>query len=385
MNSDINPFFGIMPFWFVLPGIILATMAAIIASQALISGSYTLISEAISLNFWPKMIIKYPTKIKGQMYVPSINWFLWISCIFVVWLFRESSSMEAAYGLSITITMLMTTLLLLLYLSKNVSVIFLVIFGSLYLTIEGIFLYANLSKFSHGGWFTILAAGILATIMYTWYNGRSIKNSFMVFVPIKHLLEVLAKVREDVSVPKFATNIVYLTKANYKTQIESTIVYSLLDKLPKRADIYWFIHIDVKDEPFEFNYEVTHLVPGSIIRLDFHLGFKVEPRVNLYFKQVLEDLNNTGEIKTESRYPSLKEFSISGDYRYIIIDRILTVDHKFNIMDRLIMNISNMVSVLAITDYKSYKLDASNILVEKVPLGTPDSLPERIKRIGYAN
>jgi KUP system potassium uptake protein len=385
LKSGINPFFGVMPNWFLLPGIIIATMAAIIASQALISGSYTLISEAISLNFWPKMNIKYPTKIKGQMYVPSINWLLWISCIFVVWLFRESSAMEAAYGLSITITMLMTTLLLLLYLSRSVPVIFLIIFGSIYLSIEGIFLYANLSKFAHGGWFTILAAGILAIIMYTWYNGRLIKNSFMVFVPIKHLLEVLVKVKEDTTVPQFATNLIYITKADYKNQIESTIVYSLLDKLPKRADIYWFIHIDIKDEPFDFNYEVTQLVQGSIIRVDFHLGFKVEPRVNLYFKQVLEDLNNSGEIKIESRYPSLKEFAISGDCRYIIIDRILTVEHKFNIAERLIMNISNMVSVLAITDYKSYKLDASNILVEKVPLGTPDTLPERIKRIGYAS
>lgn len=385
LESGTNPFFGIMPVWFLFPGVILATLAAIIASQALISGSYTLISEAISLNFWPKMDIKYPTKIKGQMYVPNINWFLWISCLFVVWLFKKSSAMEAAYGLSITITMLMTTLLLLLYLSRSVPVIFLILFGSIYLTIEGIFLYANLSKFSHGGWFTIMAAGILATIMYTWYNGRNIKNSFMVFVPIKHLLDVLTKVRDDSSIPKFATNLIYITKADYKNQIESTIVYSLLDKLPKRADIYWFIHIDVKDEPFVFNYEVTHLIQGSIIRVDFHIGFKIEPKINLYFKQVLEDLNNTGEIKIESRYPSLKEFAISGDCRYIIIDRILTVEHKFNIIDRLVMNISNMVSVLAITEYKSYRLDASNIVVEKVPLGTPDTLPERIKRIGYAH
>lgn len=382
LQTGINPFFGIMPIWFIIPGVLLATTAAIIASQAIISGSFTLISEAISLNFWPKMIIKYPSQMKGQMYVPGINLFLWIACLFVVWLFRESSAMEAAYGLSITITMLLTTSLLLLYLSRHVPIIFLVMFGTLFLTIEGTFLYANLSKFSHGGWFTVLAAGIFATIMFTWFKGRSIKNSFMVFVPIKHLLDVLVKIKEDVTVPKFATNLVYITKANYKNQIESTIVYSLLDKLPKRADIYWFIHIEVKDEPYEFSYEVIHLVPGSIIRVDFDLGFKVEPRINLYFKQVLDDLNNSGEIKIESRYPSLKEFAISGDCRYIIIDRILTADHKFSVGERLIMNISNMVSVLAITDYKSYKLDASNILVEKVPLGTPDSLPYRLNRKG---
>jgi KUP system potassium uptake protein len=385
LKSDVNPFFAIMPQWFLLPGIVLATMAAIIASQALISGSFTLISEAISLNFWPKMNIKYPTEIKGQMYVPNINLFLWIGCIGVVLLFRTSSAMDAAYGLSITITMLMTTMLLLLYLRRKVPFLLLVVFGMIYATIEGIFLYANLAKFIHGGWFTIMAAGVLALIMYTWYNGRRIKNSFMVFVPIKYLIEVLTKVRVDTTIPKFATNLVYISKANELNQIESTIVYSLLDKLPKSADTYWFIHIDIKDEPFTFNYEVTHLVKGVVIRIDFHLGFKVEPRINLFFKQVMEDLNKTGEIKIESRYPSLKDFSTSGDCRYIIIDRILTADHKFSIGERLIMNISDLVSGLAITDYNSLHLDASNILVEKVPLGTPDSLPNRLTRIKYGN
>jgi KUP system potassium uptake protein len=385
LKDNTNPFFGIMPAWFLLPGIAIATMAAIIASQALISGSFTLISEAISLNFWPKMNIKYPTEIKGQMYVPKINLFLWVSCLGVVLLFRDSTKMEAAYGLSITITMLMTTMLLLLYLSRKVPIMLLIVFGMIYVLIEGTFLYANLSKFKHGGWFTIVAAGLLAIIMYTWYNGRRIKNSFMVFVPIKYLIEVLTKVREDSSIPKFATNIVYISKANEINQIESTIVYSLLDKLPKSADIYWFIHLDIKDEPFTFNYEVTHLVKGVIIRIDFHLGFKVEPRINLFFKQVMEDLNQSGEIQIESRYPSLKEFSTSGDCRYIIIDRILTVDHKFSIGERLIMNISDLISVLAITDYRSLHLDASNILVEKVPLGTPDSLPNRLTRIKYGN
>jgi KUP system potassium uptake protein len=383
LKSNTNPFFGIMPQWFLLPGIALATMAAIIASQALISGSFTLISEAISLNFWPKMNIKYPTEIKGQMYVPNINLFLWISCLGVVLLFRDSTKMEAAYGLSITITMLMTTMLLLLYLSRKVPIMILIFFGIIYVLIEGTFLYANLSKFKHGGWFTIMAAGLLAIIMYTWYNGRRIKNSLMVFVPIKNLLEVLTKVKEDSSIPKFATNVVYISKANELNQVESTIVYSLLDKLPKSADIYWIIHLDIKDEPFTFNYEVTHLVKGVIIRIDFHLGFKVEPRLNLFFKQVMEDLNQTGEIHIESRYPSLRDFSTSGDCRYIIIDRILTVDHKFSIVERLIMNISDLISVLAITDYRALHLDPSNIIVEKVPLGTPDSLPNKLTRIKY--
>lgn len=384
-NSGINPFFAIMPGWFIMPGVIIAAIAAIIASQALLSGSFTVISEAISLNFWPKMTIKYPTYIKGQMYVPNINIFLWIGCLCVVTLFQKSSAMQAAYGLSITMTMMMTTVLLLLYLSKSLKPYLLILFGVVYFAIEGAFLLANLNKFSHGGWFTVVTAGILTVIMYSWYNGREIKNNLMNYTPINRISEVLRKVREDKMIPKFATNLVYISKADREHLIESTIVYSLLDKQPKRADIYWFIHINIMDEPYAYEYKVTHIVPGIIIKVDFYLGFREEPRINIYFRQVLEDLNKTGEIKTESRYPSLRGFSITGDCRYILIDRILTADHQFNIQERLIMNISDIVKILAIPESKSLHLDASNILLEMVPLGKPDRLPDRIRRVPYEN
>jgi KUP system potassium uptake protein len=380
-GTGINPFFAIMPQWFILPGIIISTTAAIIASQALISGSFTVISEAISLNFWPKMTIKYPTEIKGQLYVPNINIFLWVACLGVVLLFRKSSAMQAAYGLSITFTMMMTTVLLLLYLSKNLKTYLLILLGVVYFTIEGTFLIANLNKFSHGGWFTVLFAGIFTVMMYSWYNGRDIKNSLMTYIPINKLTEILKKVRADKTIPKFATNLVYITKADREHLIESTIVYSLLDKQPKRADIYWFIHINITDEPYAYQYKVTHIVPGIIIKVDFYIGFREESRINVYFRQVLEDLNKTGEIKTESRYPSLREFSITGDRRYVLIDRILTADHAFNIKERLIMNISDIIKILAIPESKSLHLDASNILLEKVPLGKPDKPPDRIRRI----
>lgn len=380
-GTNINPFYASMPVWFLIPGIIIATIAAIIASQALISGSFTIISEAISLNFWPKMTIKYPTDVKGQMYVPNINIFLWIGCLAVVLLFRKSSGMQAAYGLSITVTMLMTTVLLLLYLRRKVKIYLLILLGMVYFTIEGTFLMANLNKFTHGGWFTVVTAGILVVIMYSWYNGRAIKNNLMNYTPIDRLSEVLRKVREDRLIPKFATNLAYITKADKEHLVESTIVYSLLDKQPKRADIYWFLHINITDEPFNYEYKVTHIVPGIIIKVDFFLGFKEEPLINIYFRQVLDDLNKTGEIRTESRYPSLRGFSITGDCRYILIDRILTADHRFNMKERLIMNISDIVKILAIPEAKSLHLDASNYLLEMVPLGKPDKLPGRVRRI----
>jgi KUP system potassium uptake protein len=383
VELGINPFFAILPEWFLIPGIIIATLAAIIASQALISGSFTLVSEAISLNFWPKMIIKYPTEVKGQLFVPQVNIFLWIACMGIVLLFRSSLAMEAAYGLAITVTMLMTTSLLILFLLRSkVPVYLIVLLGAVYFTIEGTFLAANLTKFAHGGWVTMLISAGLAIIMYSWYNGRKIKNSLMTYTPVNQLLTVLKKVRKDHSIPKYASNLIYVTKADRKDEIESTIVYSLLNRQPKRADIYWFLHVDIKDEPYAFEYEVTHLEPRSIIKIDFYLGFRIEPKINLFFKQVLEDMSRCGEINIISAYPSLEEFSVLGDNRYILIDRILTAEHKFNIRERLIMNISDIIRLMAIPEAKSLHLDASSFMMEKVPLGKPDHLPVRIKRKG---
>jgi KUP system potassium uptake protein len=380
-QHGLNPFFEIMPGWFRLTGVIIATIAAIIASQALISGSFTLISEAITLNFWPKVRIKYPSDLKGQMYIPMINVFLWIACSMMVISFQESSKMEAAYGLSITITMLMTTSLLLIYLSKQIPIIFVILFGSVYLTIEGSFLVANMYKFIHGGWFTIMLGTIFSLIMYVWYNGRKIKNRLMEFVKLSGVIQVLHSLQEDNSITKFATNVVYITKANNKTEIESTIVYSLINKQPKRADIYWFLHVDIKDEPFTFEYEVSHFIPGKIIKIDFFLGFKIEHRINLYFRQIIEDLSRAGEIDILSRYSSLREHSITADFKFVLIERTLTRDQKLSIVQKIIMEISDLIGKTGVAEEKSLNLDTSNVVIEKVPLGLPPAERFRIKRI----
>ncbi|MCF8371942.1 MAG: KUP/HAK/KT family potassium transporter [Bacteroidales bacterium] len=381
-NTEIlNPFFGIMPQWFVVPGIILATMAAIIASQALISGSFTLISEAISLNLWPKLTIKYPTVLKGQLYVPTINIFLWIASTCVILIFKESTAMEAAYGLSISITMLMTTILLVLYLHRiRVHKLLISIVIVLFLFIEGLFFVANLQKFAHGGWFAFIIAVCFSILMYAWYNGRIIKNSLMKYVSMKEISAVLLNIKKDLTIPKFATNLIYLTKVNKEHEIESTIAYSLLDKQPKRADIYWFLHIEILDEPFTADYEIVHVVPGEIIKINLFLGFKVEPRVNLLFMKIRDDLSKANEIQAVSYYPSLKEVSVSGDCRYILIDRILTADHTFNFRELLIMSISDIFRHIAIPESKSFHIDSSNFVLEKVPLGKPDKLIFKLKR-----
>ncbi|MCK9639281.1 MAG: KUP/HAK/KT family potassium transporter [Prolixibacteraceae bacterium] len=380
--KSVNVFYSIMPQWFLIPGIIIATSAAVIASQALISGSYTLISEAISLNVWPRIKVLYPTSVKGQVYIPFVNWLLWIACSFVVIYFTKSSNMEAAYGLSITITMIMTTLLLSVYLAKRkVNLFIRAMLLVLFLTIELTFLYANLHKFVDGGWLTILLAALFFTVMYGWYFGRKIKNKFITFTSLKKETEVIYELSMDYNVPKIATNLVYITKANALDQIEAKIMYSIFNKHPKRANTYWFLHIDSLDTPDTFEYTVHHIVPGVVIKVEFHLGFKVERRINVYFKQVLEDLEKTHEISMVSHYKSLKRHSIPADFLFVNLDRVLINDYKLPPLKRFTMGMHNFIRRMGINDVKAFGLDTSNVIEEKIPIVIAREEKKRIKRL----
>ena len=388
MHSDhvyewTNPFFSIMPSWFLISGIVISTCAAIIASQALISGSYTLISEAISLNFWPKVKINYPTDIKGQMYISSINWLLYFLCLFVVIFFQRSSNMEAAYGLTINITMLMTTILLCIYLYyKRVPVYIISLLFLIYLTIEGSFLIANLNKFMHGGWFTLLLGSLLFIIMYVWFHGRKIKNSFIEFIKISQYYDVIKDLSQDESIPKYATNLVFLTKANKDTDIESKIIYSIINKQPKRADLYWLLHVDILDDPHVLEYRIHHLVPGTLIKIDFKIGFKVQPRINLFFRQVLEEMNRNNEIDMVSHYHSLRKHHVMSDFRFIVIDRIQNYDFDFPPREQFIMDLYAIFKKLGITEVRALGLDTSNVTIETVPLYIDKEIPIILNRNG---
>jgi KUP system potassium uptake protein len=366
---DLNPFFSIMPSWFLLPGIIIATAAAIIASQALISGSFTLISEALRLNVWPKVTVKYPTETKGQLYVPSANWILWLGCIGVVLYFKESANMGAAYGLAITIAMLMTTFLLSNYLRKIkaprwfVGIILLV-----YLSIEMAFLVANLQKFSHGGWVTLLISLGFIGVMWIWFKGRKIKNRLTEFVNLRDYLPTLQELSHDTSVPKFATHLVYLTSADHLMDVESKIMYSILQKQPKRADIYWFVHIHVDDKPYTMEYKVDFVVPQDVIKVEFKLGFRVEQKINFYFRKVIEDLMKNHEVDVTSRYTSLSKQNITGDFRFVVLQRHLSYENELSAYERIIMDLYFTLDKFALTEVKAFGLDTSSVIVEKVPL-----------------
>ncbi len=386
MNSDkaslSNPFFAIMPPWFLLPGVLLATAAAVIASQALISGSYTIVSEAITLNLWPKVRIKYPSRLKGQMYVPSVNWLLFFACSFVVIFFQSSSNMEAAYGLSITLTMIMTSLLMFGYLQiKRVSLPWIILFAITYALIEGTFLYANLHKFSRGGWFTLLLAGLIFFVMFVWNRGRLTKKQFTQFYPISDFTDLFKDIQKDNTLPRYATNLVYITRAEQSTDVERKIIYSIFNKQPKRAEKYWFLHINITDEPYTREYRVHQVIPDVLYRVDFNIGFKVNTRINRFFNHVISDLIKSGEIDITSKYYSLSKHNVPGDFRFIIIDRVLTVDTELSNYDRFIMNAYDMVKKFSLSSVNAYGLDTSNVMIEQVPLGIVPLSENGFKRL----
>lgn len=381
-GSDVNPFFSIMPSWFLMPGLIFATAAAIIASQAIISGSFTLIGEAVSLNFWPKMRILHPTEVAGQVYLPSVNWYLWIIVSVIVFSFRESTNMNAAYGIAIALTEIMTTFLLSYYLfQKGVNHRIVLIMMMIFLTIESTFLIANLFKFNAGGWFSLVLALAYFVIMFGWYFGRKIKNRYITFADLEKYLDLFRDLSKDESVPRFATNLVYIIRANRTDQVESKVIYSIFHRQPKRADTYWFLHVNRVNDPNSFSYQVTKLIPGLLIRIDFDIGFKVDPKVNLYFREVLEDLVRSGEIKLESSYESLRKHDFPGDFKFIIIDRILSRDFALSNWENFIMAINGIVRKLSITEIRNLNLDSTNTIVEQVPITIDQPVDARIKRI----
>ena len=369
ITKGFNPFYGIMPEWFVLIGIVIATSAAIIASQALISGSFTLISEAIRLNLWPRMRIKYPTEAKGQLYVPGINTLLYIGCCGIVLYFQKATNMEAAYGLAITMCMIATTILFANFLVlKRSAPLFVYLFLALYLTIESAFLIANMEKFPHGGYVTLIVGGFLFVVMYVWYRSRKIKNRYVEFVRLEDYISKLEELSNDASLPKYATHLVYLTSSNNPKEIEHKIIYSILNRKPKKADIYWFVHVDTVDEPYTMEYKVKHVMPNDIIRVEFRLGFRVQPRINLLFQRVVEDLVANREVNITSRYESLQRNNVRGDFEFIVLEKFLSQDNELPFFEKLVMNVHFWLKRYSLSEGRGFGLDTSNVKVEKFPL-----------------
>jgi KUP system potassium uptake protein len=382
MGGSFNSFFGMMPQWFKLAGIIIATTAAIIASQALISGSFTLIAEAQRLNLWPKMRIIYPTEEKGQLFIPGVNTLLFIGCSGIVLYFQKSGNMEAAYGLAITMCMISTSILFANYMiTRRVSSLWIYCYLVVYFTIEVSFLAANLQKFPHGGYVTFLVGGCLFAVMYIWFRSRKIKNRYIEFVRLEHYLPMIQELSNDKTIPKYSTHLVYLTSANNPKEIEHKIVYSILNKRPKRADIYWFVHIDTLDDPYTSEYLVEHIIPNDIIRVEFRLGFRVQQRINLMFRKVVEELVKNNEVNILSRYDSLERNNITGDFQFIISEKFLSSDNELPFLEKIIIKLHLWLKEISLSEERGFGLDSSFVTVEKFPLivSTPPSI--MLKRV----
>jgi KUP system potassium uptake protein len=367
-----NLFFLLIPAGLLLPTIALCTLATIIASQALISGSFTLVIEALRLHFWPKVRVDYPTELRGQAYVPSLNWLLLAGCVGVVLYFRESENMEAAFGLAVTITMLMTTVLLAYYLLlRRVSKWLIGLLIGSYVLIEGSFLVANLEKFPHGGWLSVLLGAALLGVMVGWIQGQRIRNELTEFAPLADYLPLLQQLSNDQTVPKYATHLVYLTKSEDAQQLENGIVHSIFKKRPKRADVYYLIHVTTTDDPYTRRYHVTHVLPNELVRIDFYLGFRVDHALNYMFRQVVTELVQANEVDITSRYASLREQDMVGDFQFVLINKTLPYEYLLRGWKRLVLRLHSWLKRLGSSDAESFGLDNSTYVVENVPLHMP--------------
>lgn len=381
MHTGINPFYAIMPNWLLIPGVIMATGAAIIASQALISGCFTIFSEAVHLNFWPTMKFKYPSVDKGQIYIPRINNLLYILCIITVLLFQTSAHMEAAYGLSITITMLTTTVMLAVYLKQRFTPHWLVIaFLLIYLLIEGFFFLANLTKFAHGGWFTIMLALIAGSTMYIWYRAWNIRRKYLKFKKLSDYYDIIRDLKADETIPKYATNLVYIRQSDSDDMVEDKLIYSIINKQPKRADHYFLVHFSNDDAPDTLNYTCHELIEQTLYAINIRVGYRVNPLMTLYLRQIVEDLIAQHRFDIRSCYPSLRKHNIAGDFRFIVLHRIYYASTVVSASDNFMLHLFGFIRHIGIDDEQALGLDTSNVTVERVPFVINNKYKQRITR-----
>ncbi len=379
-----NPFYMIMADWFQPIGIVVATLAAVIASQALISGSFTLINEAMRLNFWPKVKINFPTDVKGQLYIPSLNWLLFVGCVFIVWRFEESSHMEHAYGLAIILCMIMTTILLNFYLiMKRVKWYFIAPLILLYLVIELAFLRANIEKFVDGGYVTLCITAVLIAVMSIWFLAKQISKNYTKIVKIDSYKKVLAELSVDLSIPKYATHLVYMTNSQRVDEIEEKVMYSILQKRPKRADIYWFVHVNILNEPYRKEYRVNEIVKDDIYKIDFYLGFREPTKINLMFKEVIKDMVSNGEVDITSRYESLNKNNILGDFKFVLSEKFLSNDSDLTFFEKIVMNAYFVMKKFSLSEQNGFGLDSSSVKVEQFPMVIHPPEIINMKRIDY--
>jgi len=376
-----NPFFEIVPSWFLLPSIIIATLATIIASQALISGSYTLIGEAMNLNFWPRVSVRQPTESKGQVYIPSVNTILWIGCVLMIVYFKSSEHMEAAYGFSITVTMLMTTVLLSFFLVYKLKWNKWAVFGivTVFALIEGSFFIANVAKIKER-WMFLFFELFIFGVMYVWFFARKINNRYTNFLDLGRYSQNITELSSDYEIPKFATHLIYLTKANRRHEVEEKIIRSIFAKQPKRADVYWFVHINRTDQPYTLSYDVSELIDDKVIKVNLNIGFRIQPKTEMYFKQILQDLVENKELNLHLRPDGSTKYNQEPDFKFVIQEKFLSVENEFSVRDSMLLKGYFMLKHFGQSDIRAFGLDKCDVVREEIPLTYPLICTEKLTR-----
>lgn len=365
----LNPFFRMMPDSMTVVGVVFATLAAIIASQSLISGSYTLVSEAIKLRLLPRLKIIYPTDQKGQLYIPAVNTLLMIGCLGIVLTFRTSAHMESAYGLAITITMLMTTFLILFYLlQEGMPKVFAYSIFAFFAVIESIFFISSATKFMHGGYVAVFMALLIFGIMLIWHRGNVIQEREYDRISLCDYKEQLQELRQDPSIPQYQTNIVFLTSKIKGHQIGKEIIYSILDKRPKKAKVYWFVNVFVTDEPYTNEYYVDMMDTDYIVNVQLRLGFRMNQEVNVYIRQIVNDLMEEGKLPKQPQKYSLTKGREVGDFAFVLIREELTRVTSLSAIDTAVMQIKLAIKKIAFDPARWFGLEYSDVIVEHVPL-----------------
>jgi KUP system potassium uptake protein len=382
----VNPFYDLMPTWFIYPGIIISAMATVIASQALITGSFSLINEAVKLKVWYRLKIQYPTEQQQQLYIPTINWMLFFGCLAIVLYFQESSNMEHAYGLAITIAMLSTTCLMLFYFSriKRKSMALVVLMGIIFFSVELCFTYSNVLKLFHGAWVTLVLTMLFFTVMYVHYRASRIRSKAMKYLKWDQYTPILKDVISDETIPKFATNLVYMINANRKDEIESSVINSLFYKQAKRAETYWFINIHVTDEPYTQSFKTHCILPKQAIRVDFYLGYRVHPSINILFKQVVDELQKTGEFEYHNSNITLDKYKIPADFKYITIEKVFAFEDSLSTIDKMTVRLYKWLNTFSSTAGEHFELLAEDLLVEKYPIRIRNHEKSNLTRLTQA-
>ena len=385
--ADLNPFYMMLPAGMRPVAIVLSALAAIIASQALISGSYTLVHEAASLDLMPHLNVRYPSDTKGQIYIPVINKLLWILCIMVILYFRSGSRMENAYGLAITISMLMMTILFTVYIGvlhgrKLGAVLFAVVFAA----IEGIFFVSSLGKFTVGGYVAIILSLVILHVMISWYRGTQIERMQKVKLHLVDYTGAIRTLQNDSTVPYCANNLVYLSKNEDFELIDRDILYSIFDREPKRADAYWFISVNTTDNPFQREYEVNTLGTDFIFRVNLNLGFKVRQSVNIYLRQIVNDLMKSGELPPQNKEYSIYGPSAIGSFKFCLIRKMMPMEGDLSGFDNMLIHTKYFIRRIAGSPLKWFGLETSRVIIEYVPLFLPRRKEEqRLERIYTEN